>query len=116
MNKNIDIDEVRKQSKKNMEKLRGFDDVYCPVTKRQLEVYWTGSKFNWNSPGTQKAHFISNSTAMLKKYGKDIIDHELNWCFVSGLIANNALQIKNRRVLEGEIIAEITTAMLQENK
>jgi len=112
MQRDIDIEQIRKQSKINIQLIKDYSPAYCPLTNKLLEVYWTGSRFNWNSPGTQKAHFISNSKAMLKKYGRDIIDHELNWCFVSGLVANNALQIKNRPVLEGEIIADITTAMI----
>ena len=99
MNKNIDIEEIRNQSKLNMARIKMGLPVMCPVTGIHLKVEWTGEKFNWTNP-TQKAHFISNSKAMLKKYGKDIIDHELNWCWVYGLEANNAVQIKNRPILE----------------
>ncbi len=114
MDKSIDIDQIRLQSKRNIDIIKHGSPAYCPVTGNLLNVYWTGSKFNWDSPNTQKAHLISNSKANLKKYGKHIIDHELNWCFVSGLVANNMIQIKNRPILEGEIVADITTALLKE--
>ncbi len=112
MNKNIDIEEVREQAKRNIQLIKHGSPAYCPVTGRLLRVYWTGEKFNWDSPNTQLAHLLSNSKANVKKYGKHIIDHELNWCFVSGLVANNDIQIKNRPVLESEIVADITTALL----
>lgn len=114
MNKNIDIEEIRKQSKINMQIIRNGGLAFCPITETHLKVYWTGEKFNWDKP-TQKAHLISNSKSMIKKYGKHIIDHELNFVFVNGLEANNSIQIKNRPVLENNIVNDIISDLRYSN-
>lgn len=113
MNKNLDIEEIIQQGYRNTEIIRNGGFARCPITNKPLRVNYYQGRFCWDSPHTQKAHLISNSKAMRKKYGNEIIDHEFNWIFVAGLEANNAIQIKNRPVLESEIIARITTDLLR---
>lgn len=57
-------------------------------------------------PG-QLAHRISQSKAMLRKYGKEVIHHPLNLKLVCSLHCNDLVSISNHPVAEKELVERI---------
>lgn len=51
----------------------------------------------------QLAHLIPNTQMMIKRYGREIIDHPLNVVLVCSLECNNAVQLTNNPVACGKL-------------
>lgn len=70
-------------------------DYKCQVCGRPLDL------------SCQLAHIIPNTKYNLKKYGKDLIHHKLNFKIVCSLKCNAAVLIGNNFQEEAELIKRI---------
>jgi len=108
MNKNINIDEIKSIAADNHLIQESGGQTFCPVCGGDLEHFIDpiSEKVSWIHP-TQKAHFLSNDKPNKRKYGKIVVENNLNHTLVCSLKCNNVVQIRNNPVQEQKILLDI---------
>ncbi|MGB3465651.1 MAG: hypothetical protein WBA74_10285 [Cyclobacteriaceae bacterium] len=116
MDKNINIDEIRQTAADNHLIQESGGQTYCPVCMGDIEHFIDpiNDKVSWIHP-TQKAHFLSNDKPNMKKYGKIVIEDNLNHTLVCSLKCNNIVQIRNNLVEKQKIIIDVLFKYMANN-
>lgn len=108
MDKNINIDEMKETIEDNHLIQESGGQTFCPVCGDNLEHYICpiNENVSWVYP-TQKAHLLSNDKPNKKKFGKIVVEDNLNHTLVCGLKCNNIVQIRNNPVQEQKILLDV---------